>query len=611
MKKNKTIIRIISILTAIALLFGTVGASATQPAAMEGKEYDMLPVIYVSGFGATTLAAHNEDGSVEPVFPPSIDGILDYLGNNIIKIFIGLFDTIIFGNTDRLAQSLAPLIVDIVDDIALNPDGTSKQANIGPIVEGAANTSLEAFTKNNMLSYVPYTGSEFLDMECVGDIIGNDKVFNFTYDWRMSHIDNSEIFRDYVIEVMQLTGAEKVNVYSISQGALILGAYLYNHAEDGFINNLVFDTPALEGTDLVSGVFGIEDINMNTSPLGPLLSQILHMEFDLSPILSIIPVDFIELAFDYGRRDLILPEMIYGTAFWDMLPTENLAKLQEYWLDPNESAAVIEKTNALHYGFMANIRATLEKAETNGAKVAIKSGYGIPMIIGGSDNSDGIVNLKYSCGATSAPLGEAFDDSYVQKNAGVYSISPDRTIDLSTAYYPEKTWIIKNNVHGQAEWDTRSFDFIITQLMTKGVENAYSSYEFPQFMESMAPNDKIAFSFTSTNSSFLTYNGKGYFEGKAKITNISKEDKLYIKDISCNYNPLQILKGNKTIKLAPGESIELEIPVAPGGANVTEMTFANVTLTYKTGLLKKAQTADFGITMINESEYPGVIKQES
>ncbi len=591
------------------MLFGCIGATAAQPQEEAEREYDMLPVIYVSGFGATTLAAFNEDGSCEPVFPPSIDGILDYLGNNIGKILVGLFDTIFLGNTDRLAQSLAPLIIDIVDDIALNPDGTSKRADVAPIVEGAENTSLKAFKDNDMLAYVPYTGSEFLDMECVGDIVGDDKVFNFTYDWRFSHIDNSEIFREYIMDVLELTGAEKVNIYSISQGALIIGAYLYNHAEDGFVNNIVFDTPALEGTDLVTGVFGIEDINVDTSPLGPLLAQILHIEMDLGGIISIIPTDFINLAFDYGRRDLILPDMmIYGTAFWDMLPTSELEKLKEYWLDPVENAEIIEKTDELHYGFMSNIRETFDKAEANGAKITIKSGYGIPMIIGGNENSDGIVNLKYSCGATTAPLGEKFDGGYTQAVAGVYSISPDRTIDLSTAYYPERTWIIKNNVHGQAEWDSRSFDFLMTQLLTEGVEDAYSSYEFPQFMESMAPNDKITFSFTSTNSSFLSYSEDGYLNGKAKITNISKEDTLYISDVTSDYPNLKFATYDGKIKLAPGESAELTITKAPGGANISELSFATVTLTYKTGLLKKAQTADFGITMISESEYPGIIK---
>ncbi len=606
MKKNKLLMRIISFAVVAAMLSGIFSASAVMPT--PEKEYDMLPVIYVTGFGATTLAEHNADGSVEAVFPPSIDSILDYLGDNIFKIFIGLFETIFMNKTEKLAASLAPLILDIVDAMALNPDGTSKHPNVGPIVSGAKNTSLEAFTKKGMLAYVPYTGSEFLDMECVGDIIGDDKVFNFTYDWRFSHIDNAELFREYVMEVLELTGAEKVNVYSISQGALIVGAYLYSHAEDGFINSIFFDTPALEGTDLVSAVFGIEDITINTAPLGPLLSQILHMEFDLSPILSVLPVDFINLAFDYGRRDLILPDVIYGIAFWDMLPTSELTKLQEHWLDPAESARVIEKTNELHYGFMSHIKETFDKAEANGAKITIKSGYGIPMIIGNDDNSDAIVNLKYSCGATCAPLGSKFDDSYTQVKNGVYAVSPDRTIDLSTAYYPERTWIIRNNVHGQAEWDSRSFKFIVTQLMTEGVKDAYSSYEFPQFMESMAPNDKVTMSFTSTNSSFLAYDESGEYMGKVKITNLSLEDTMYVSSIASDYNALKFA-FDKTLRLKPGESVEITILNAPGGSDVTKMTFANVTLTYRTGLLSKAQSAGFGVTMISADDYAGVIQK--
>ena len=611
MKKNRILFKITAALIALTVLIAPLTVSATEPSqtVKTDMQYDMLPVVYVSGFGATTLAAKQPDGTMEPAFPPSMDSILDYMLENIGGILWGIASVLLFDNTDPLAAALSPMIIDMVDAIALNPDGTSKHENVVPIVEGAENTSLKAFTENGMLAYVPYTGSEFLDMEMVGDIIGDDKVFNFTYDWRRPHVDVAEDFREYIEDVLELTGAEKVNIYSISQGSLIIGAYLYKYAEDGYLNNIFFDTPALEGTDLVSRVFGTEDIAINFAPLAPLLSQILHTELDISGVLSILPADFINFAFDWGRRELILPGVICGTAFWDMLPTSRLIELQEYWLDPTENAQVIAKTNELHYGFMANIRETFDKAEANGAKITIKSGSGIEMIIGNEDNSDGIVNLKYSCGATCAPLGQQFADGYVQAKDGVYSISPDRTIDLSTAYYPERTWVIVNNVHGQAEWDTRSLDFIITQLMTDGVESAYSSYEFPQFIESMAPNDKLMLSFTATNNSFLVYdNETGLFMGKAKITNISKKDTLTVTNLSSTYPNLNFVMPSKSIKLAPGESVELDLLVAPGGKNITEMSFATVSINYKTGILSKQTTKAFGITMIDAEEYAGVIK---
>ena len=612
MKRNRLIFKIVAALVALTMLVTPITATAVEPLQpiKTQTQYDMLPVVYISGFGATTLAIEHEDGTMEAAFPPSMDKILDYVLNNIGGILWGIVSVLLFDNTDPLAASLAPLVLEMVDYISLNPDGTSKYENVVPIVEGAENTSLKAFKENDMLDYVPYTGSEFLDMECVGDIIGDDKVFNFTYDWRRPHVDVAEDFRAYVQDVMEMTGAEKVNVYSISQGSLIVGAYLYKYAEDGYLNNIFFDTPALEGTDLVSRVFGIEDITLNVNPLAPLLSQILHTELDISGILSILPIDFINFAFDWGRRTLILPGVIYGTAFWDMLPTSKLEELQDYWLDPVENAQVIEKTNELHYGFMSNIRETFDKAEANGAKITIKSGSGIEMIIGNEDNSDGIVNLKYSCGATCAPLGQSFAEDYVQVKDGVYSISPDRTVDLSTAYYPERTWVIVNNVHGQAEWDPRSLDFIMTQLMTEGVEDAYSSYEFPQFMESMAPNDKIMISFTSTNSSFLAYDSEtGNFIGKVKLTNISNEDTLTVSNLTATCPTLKFNMPSKSIKLAPGASIELDLFAASGGTNITELSFGTVSVEYKTGLLSKTKTADFGITMIDENEYAGIIKQ--
>ena len=57
MKKRSIYVKTLSVIMAVFMLFGCIGASAAQPQEHTDKEYDMLPVIYVSGFGATTLAA--------------------------------------------------------------------------------------------------------------------------------------------------------------------------------------------------------------------------------------------------------------------------------------------------------------------------------------------------------------------------------------------------------------------------------------------------------------------------------------------------------------------------------------------------------------------------
>ena len=400
---KRRLIKIVSVLMAAVMLFGTLSVSAAIPDVSD-YEYDKLPVIMVSGFGATTLSKTNEAGEEVAVFPPSGDVILDALDGQIPGILLGLFNTIFMKDNAVLADSLGTVVARIIEPIAMQADGTPVDTSVHAIVGGAENTSLQAFKDNGMLDYVPYTGSEFLDMEVIGDIVGDDKVFNFTYDWRYSHVDVAELFREYVQDVLELTGAEKVNVYAISQGSLIVGAYMYEHAEDGYLNNVFFDTPALAGTDLVTDLFGGEKLALNYEVLAPLLGQILHTEMDLSGIIDILPTQFLNEACEFGRTDIILPALIGGTAFWDMAPCEELDKLIELRLDPVDNAQLIAKTNELHDGFMSHITETFIRAELNGASISIKTGTGYPLMTGSFENSDTIVNVKYSCGATCADL---------------------------------------------------------------------------------------------------------------------------------------------------------------------------------------------------------------
>lgn len=73
-------------------------------------------------------------------------------------------------------------------------------------------------------------------MEVIGDEIGDDHVFNFLYDWRLSHADVAAQLHDYLAEVCALTGHDKVSVYSISQGSLLLGTYMYEYPNDNYID---------------------------------------------------------------------------------------------------------------------------------------------------------------------------------------------------------------------------------------------------------------------------------------------------------------------------------------------------------------------------------------
>lgn len=601
MKKNP-VKRILSFVLAAIMLcsvFATTAAAATKCSCGHS------PVIMISGFGATALAEVQEDGSLEKVFPPEILEILGLVGANGVDIIKGLVDYFQTNNGDTLAVPMKKIITEFLEPLKMNDDGTSYY-NLVPILSGAENTSLEAFTKNDQLDLVPYTGSEFLDMEVIGDEIGDDHVFNFLYDWRKSHTEVADELHEYIKEVCELTGHDKVSIYSISQGSLVLGVYMYNYPEDNYIDRAVFDTPLLEGSNLVSDAYSDEPMSMNYLTVLEILRAILHTEFDFSFLTEIISAEEMDKAVDLGAKTMIIPLVVNIPAFWEMCDSESYEYLKGVYLDEVKNEKLLAMIDETRSGFMSHISETLRAQQKKGVSVSIKSCTGVPLATGTNEYSDGIVNLRYSCGATCAPYGEKFADDYKQAvNTGKNNISPDRTVDLSTGYLPEHTWIVNNHYHGQAEWDPRTYSLLMELLLTDNIKDAYSHIEYPQFMESCAPTTDVALFFKSTNSSFLPVLSKHLFScNSVMIKNLSNEDKIKISSVTSTNGTLKFNLPYPVV-LEPGESIEVAFT---GKVPATE-SYDTVTVGYRRmSLLGKDATLDFGYTVTNN--YSGVTKAD-
>lgn len=563
------------------------------------------PVIMVSGFGATALAEKQADGSLKKVFPPDMSKILSLLGANAGDLLGGIANLIGIYEDGNIEKPLREIVTSIVEPLRMNPDGSSYY-DIVPIISGAQNTSLEAFTKNDQLDLVPYTGSEFLDMEVIGDEIGDDHVFNFLYDWRLSHVEVAAQFRDYIKEVLAITGHDKVSVYSISQGSLVVGAYMYEYPDDDYIDRAVFDTPLLEGSDLITDLYSVDPLSLNFDTALEIVGNIFHTEADLSFIMDIIPEDGANWVADYGLKSMVIPTVIYIPSFWEMCSPESYEALKAHYLDEEENAELIAKIEYMRNGFMSHVSQTFKAQQAKGVDISIKACSGSPLASGTEDNSDGIVNLKYSCGATCAPLGETFDSSYVQAvDTGKNNISPDRTIDLSTGYLPERTWIVNRHYHGQAEWDPRTYDLLMELLLTDNIKDAYSHFEYPQFMESEAPTSDVIVLFKCTNSSFLPTLSKHLFKGNSVIIkNLSNEDRISISSVSCAGSSLKF-NAVYPIVLEPGQSIEVSFT----GSVPAEDIYDSIDISYRrVSLTADEKTRSFGFTITHD--YSGIAKTD-
>ncbi len=570
----------------LAFIMAAVVAFAAIPFAAATSK--VTPVVMVSGFGATALAMNGE-----AVFPPSGDKILEAIGiDDSLTLEKALSELEIWMQDEGYVVQLSAIVERIIETIRVNDDGTSAY-DVKPIISGAENTSLAAFKEQDMLNYVPYTGSEFLDMESIADRIGEENVFNFMYDWRVDYDVVADEFKAYIDDVLELTGAEKVSIYSISQGSLVVGQYLYKYAELEQTDKVVFDTPVLGGSTFVSDLLSEGGVTLNFPVILDLLSDILHMELKLSEseeLVSFLEGEWIAGAIDIGKN-ILIPPMKGCIAFWQMVPVDEFDEHAAMLLDEDANAEVIKAVKNFHKGFMGNITETFEKATEHGATVSIKACTGFDLVTPSAEYSDCIVDTKYSTGAICAPYGETFPEDYVQAvDNGKNSISPDRTIDLSAGYWPHRTWVVDGLFHGQVEWCPRSLALVEALLFTDDIKDAYSSYEFPQFMQSESPTSALSIRFVNTNSNFLLLED-GREEYTMILKNVSKEKTFVINSVECDNGAVTPDYSFRKV-LLPGESVNITVT-----AKEAKSGRINVSYSETKNVFESAEKT-FGITVL-------------
>lgn len=545
MKKiRKAIISLIMAIIMIVSSIGVIGAFAENHC-----DCGHTPMIMVSGFGATTLVQVNDDGSEEVAFPFDM--------NKVVKALTGSLGEF---STEAPLEYVKAIVKQLVEPIRMNPDGTSYY-NLRPVYDAVEDTSYAGFVKNDALKYVPYTGSEFLDMERVADRIGDDHVFNFMYDWRLSGDKIADLLDEYIQEVLEYTGHDKVDVYSLSQGSVAVAQYLYKYADKAQVEDMVFDNPILEGSNFVSDLLAPADevISIDLESVLDLLEGILHIETDISELiklLDLLPEDFsIDSVLDYAAKDLIYPIAKDSPAYLEMvIASEYERVIADYFSNPGNEK-LIEEAELVRNGYMKDVAGTFRNAERYGIEISIISHTGIDLVTASDVLSDGIVDMSTSCGAYCSPDGTPFSEDYEQMvENGKNCISPDRTVDISCGYIPERTWIIDGLYHGMIEWAPNSLELLETLFYTDDIKDAWSSAKFPQFMQSNDSNSDLYMFFASTNSMYEVTDGAG----KLIIENVSKENTMLIDSIE-----ISGAEGNVSVALPatldPGEKLSVMI----------------------------------------------------
>lgn len=589
--------QILSIVLAVLILCSVFVSTAS--ASQNSTPKKSIPVVMVSGFAASPLAKKTASGKLEIIYPPTQIQIAKALGLNADNLLSALLKF----DDAQLKQAVEKIVSTFLEPLKMNPDGTSKY-DIVPYLTGAKNTNLTALKKNGNTKYIPYGTSKFFDMQSLGDEIGEDNVFNFMYDWRLDSEDNAKQLHEYIEEVLELTGQDKVNVYAISQGTHVFGTYLYNYSNDNYVKNVFLDSPAMGGSSMVADIISGKPLSFHYDEFFAFLEAVIHTEHNLSILTNAISEDRLDKILSFAVQDIVLPLLKYAPIVWELCEPSKYEQSKNLNLDPVLNAKLIEKVEHSKLGFPSHIKETLRTQDEKG-KVVILAGYGSPIFSGTDISSDGVVDTANATGAVVAKLGEKFPENYKQAIATPKSlISPDRTVDLSTAYLPDSTWLIKDYYHGQIEMDSIAYSLVMQTLTQDEINNAHSQYDCPQFTDTMAPNSDISVYFKSTNTTVLpVFTPLTYKGNTVVIKNNSRTQKIAVNSIECENDTLKFQMISPLI-LNPGQEMEISFK----GKVLTHDSLDSITVNYRRldaeFVKNESRTFEFSIS----KNYAGVSK---
>ncbi len=517
----KKVICVVLCLTML-MIFPLTAAAATAPTLITANGAN--PVVVINGMQNNALYINPESTRAEKVFPPEINTTIALAESivNYVMMGEGYFEE----NTDYIGDKIATYF----KYIPCNNDGTPK-TNVG--VKKLTH-SLAYYQKNTEL--IDSVAGE-LGKICAAEA-GYNRVYVFSYDWRLSPMDLASELDDFIVDVvLEETGEDKVNILAEGMGANVASAYLKKYQEPrnfDLIDNYVLINSTAQGSSPIGALYtGQIDLDpngvvrwLNDQPdnipvafASWLVNYILNKEWELYHFVATIDTYLIhelDRLYDQYFRQILCN----NAGLWALVPwtedDEIFEDAKEFMYTNGDGEGLhmnsrLESKIDEYHEVQRTAGATLQNAQKEGVKVAVVSGYNIQMLplydgldgnTGASETSDGAVDTKYSSfGATCAylndvwvgkPLPEqAIDDGH---NHTDWQVSDTFMIgvDASTCALPENTWFIKGLKNDYLHsYSQDSYYFVSWLVFADEQRTIRDNGYYPQFIEYDRFNDRF------------------------------------------------------------------------------------------------------------------------
>lgn len=504
---------------------------------------EKTPVIILQGYSGPTLI--NTDTG-EQVWGLDFNKVGERVKEEIPNLLANV------SNEDALVQIIGTVLLEQLEPIACNPDGTSKY-NVECYPRGAENNRLSVLRANGG-KYIPE--KELVDI--IANKIGEENVFVFVCDWRKGQIDYADEIDKFIQEVKALTGSEKVDLFGLSHGGQCGASYLYYYDHKQDVRKAMLTSPAIGGTSIVGELFCGNSVDIDYETIVKFVEQGTSTEENFEELIGIIGVDRLNPLLNRVLQEYAIDFAKYFPSLWDFVPLDYFEEAMEHiGLDPIESAPLIAKTTAHHTAAMAHMSEGLKRAQNAGTQIGIITCTGAESFAGNGNNSDYIIDVYTASGAKCADIGETFEKDYTSarsscSNESHYHISPDFDIDASCAYLPDSTWFVKGQYHGMYVFDAYTRG-LVTEFFYSNVKDVFSDSRYPQFNASQNTADGLYVRFDNTSFGYHTKN-----DTKLIVKNLSANSDAIIWSITVDGADFSVTY-DKAQSIARGQIAEFDI----------------------------------------------------
>ncbi len=515
MKKIISLLLVFTMLVSTFAVAGITGAFATEIDSVneiselaEKKDGEYLPVVFIPGIGQSETYLYNDDGTTASHW--NLIGVnTDFDAKAIITLVKAagpLILTLLVGKNLVSVDALEELMQLLFKNCMLDKDGNSPENVETPLFE----TSLANYETKYPENDKGKTGKEIflkrIPCQDLIDEIGEENVYCYNYSAFSYTFREADGLNDFIKNVVfkEHEGVDKVILVPMSMGATVVSAYLSKYAAEEDIDKVVSIVGAWNGSDVFADLMELKYADNSKELLyNGVIADLVGDPWGnlINVALRLFPQPVLREFIDDALGAVISELICTTTSFFSLIPYDRYDAIATKLLSGPEYVALKRETDKYHE-VQGNLKKTLYTCRDEyDMEFYFICGYNMGFGEETSDfqffqffetasktNSDEIIQISSTgVGVTYATAGTQLSADYVAKNPVCTDkthnhISPDKSIDVSTSYFPETTWCFNEQTHELTYNDTALE--LAYAIVLDEVKSVNDTEMYPQFNDS-------------------------------------------------------------------------------------------------------------------------------